>query len=125
MSELAERITSGPPKVSTREPGTSELVRGLGLWPATASVVGVVIGQGIFLVGSEVARAAGSADLSLAAWAIGGLLALCGTLCLAEFGAAIPRAGGMYAYLSRGPEACLISFSLCDNLYTPAHDRQF
>lgn len=102
MSELAERITSGPPKVSTREPGTSELVRGLGLWPATASVVGVVIGQGIFLVGSEVARAAGSADLSLAAWAIGGLLALCGTLCLAEFGAAIPRAGGMYAYLSRG-----------------------
>jgi len=88
--------------MSTREGNASELVRGLGLWSATAAVVGVVIGQAIFLVGSEVARDTGSAALSIAAWNVGGLLALCGALCLAELGAAMPRAGGMYAYLSRG-----------------------
>lgn len=95
-------VISGPSKIPIPERGASELIRGLGLWPATASVVGVVIGQAIFLVGSEVARAAGSAALSLAAWIIGGLLALCGALCLAELGAAMPRAGGIYAYLTRG-----------------------
>lgn len=88
--------------MSTREGNASELVRGLGLWSATAAVVGVVIGQAIFLVGSEVARDTGSAALSIAAWIVGGSLALCGALCLAELGAAMPRAGGMYAYLSRG-----------------------
>ena len=78
------------------------LVRGLGLWSATASVVGVVIGTAIFLVGSEVARDTRSAALSIAAWIVGGLLALCGALCLAELGAAMPCAGGIYAYLTRG-----------------------
>ncbi len=85
-----------------REGHASELVRGLGLWSATAVVVGSVIGQAIFLVGSEVARDTGSAALSIAAWIAGGLLALCGALCLAELGAAMPRAGGIYAYLTRG-----------------------
>src|SRR5215471_4104723 len=85
-----------------RERGASELVRGLSLWSATATVVGVVIGSAIFLVGSEVARDARSAALSLAAWILGGLLSLCGALCLAELGAAMPRAGGMYAFLARG-----------------------
>jgi APA family basic amino acid/polyamine antiporter len=102
MRELNEGIISGPSKISTYEGGASELVRGLGLWSATAAVVGVVIGQAIFLVGSEVARDTGSTALSIAAWIVGGLLALCGALCLAELGAAMPRAGGMYAYLNRG-----------------------
>lgn len=88
--------------MSTREGNASELVRGLGLWSATAAVVGVIIGTAIFLVGSEVARDTGSAALSIAAWIVGGLLALCGALCLAELGAAMPRAGGVYAYLNRG-----------------------
>jgi len=102
MRELTESVISGPSKISTREGDASALVRGLGLWPATAAVVGVVIGTAIFLVGSEVARAAGSAALSVAAWIVGGLLSLCGVLCLAELGAAMPRAGGIYAYLTRG-----------------------
>jgi amino acid transporter len=102
MRELNESVISGASEISTREHGASELVRGLGLWSATAAVVGVVIGQAIFLVGSEVARDTRSATLSIAAWIVGGLLALCGAFCLAELGAALPRAGGMYAYLNRG-----------------------
>jgi amino acid transporter len=87
---------------STRERGASELVRGLGLWSATAVVIGNIIGTAIFLVGSEVARDARSTGVSVAVWIVGGLLSLCGALCLAELGAAMPRAGGMYTYLTRG-----------------------
>ncbi|HDT13152.1 MAG TPA: amino acid permease, partial [Candidatus Aminicenantes bacterium] len=37
----------------------------------------------------------------LALWLIGGLIALCGALSYGELGAAIPHAGGEYAFLSR------------------------
>ncbi len=80
----------------------SDLVRGLGLWSATAIVIGDTIGTGIFLVTSDMARAVGSATLVFAAWIIGGLIVLFGAFCYAELGAAFPRAGGPYVYLSRG-----------------------
>src|SRR5215472_1976261 len=102
MRELSESVIFRPSEIATPVRGSAELVRGLGLWSTTAIVIGNVIGTAVFLVGSEAARAAGSAPLSLAAWIAGGLLALCGALCLAELGAAMPRAGGIYAYLTRG-----------------------
>jgi basic amino acid/polyamine antiporter, APA family len=78
------------------------LVRGLGLWPTTAIVIGNTIGTGVFLVASDMARAVGSATLALAAWILGGIVVLFGAFCYAELGAAFPRAGGPYVYLSRG-----------------------
>src|SRR5499425_3572795 len=102
MGQLTETVHSRASVMATGGADAPGLVRGLGLWSATAAVVGVVIGQGIFLVGREVARDTRSAALSIAAWIAGGLLALCGALCLAELGAAMPRAGGIYAYLTRG-----------------------
>jgi len=84
------------------ESGQSHLVRGLGLWAATAIVIGDTIGTGVFLVGSDMARAVGSAPLALAAWVLGGFIVLLGALCYAELGAAFPKAGGPYVYLSRG-----------------------
>src|SRR6516162_6952566 len=80
----------------------SALVRGLGLWSATAIVIGDTIGTGIFLVSSDMARAVGSATLVLAAWILGGLIVFLGAVCYAELGAAFPKAGGPYVYLSRG-----------------------
>jgi amino acid transporter len=80
----------------------SDLVRGLGLWSATAIVIGDTIGTGIFLVSSDMARAVGSATLVLAAWILGGLIVFLGAVCYAELGAAFPKAGGPYVYLSRG-----------------------
>jgi len=79
-----------------------ELVRGLGPWQATFVVVSTIIGTGVFLVASPMARAAGSTGLVLTTWLIGSVVVLCGTLCLAELGAALPAAGGQYVYLSRG-----------------------
>ena len=80
----------------------SALVRGLGLWSATAIVIGDTVGTGIFLVSSDMARAVGSTTLVLAAWILGGLIVLLGAFCYAELGAAFPKAGGAYVYLSRG-----------------------
>src|SRR5437899_908273 len=83
-------------------PEPSDLIRGLGLWSATAIVIGDTIGSGIFLVSSDMARAVGSARLVLTAWIIGGLIVLCGAFCYGELGAAFPGAGGPYVYLNRG-----------------------
>src|SRR5277367_6783371 len=82
--------------------GRLELVRGLGVWAASAIVVGTMVGTGIFLKPSQMAAEGGSVSVVYAAWIVGGLLSLFGALSFAELGAAIPEAGGQYAYLSRG-----------------------
>src|SRR5438552_1496602 len=92
-----------PESAVNRSPSNqSELIRGLGLWSATAIVIGDTIGTGIFLVSSDMARTVGSATLVFAAWIVGGLIVLFGAFCYAELGAAFPKAGGPYVYLSRG-----------------------
>jgi basic amino acid/polyamine antiporter, APA family len=79
-----------------------ELVRGLGAWASGAIVVGTMIGTGIFLKPAEMAREGHSISIVYAAWIVGGILSLFGALAYAELGAAIPEAGGEYAYLRRG-----------------------
>src|SRR5713101_4257518 len=79
-----------------------ELVRGLGPWAAMAIVVGTIIGTGIFLKPGEMAAVGGSVSVVYAAWIVGGVLTLFGALSFAELGAAMPEAGGQYAYLTRG-----------------------
>ena len=37
----------------------------------------------------------------LTLWAVGGVAALCGALCYAELGAALPRSGGEYHFLTK------------------------
>jgi basic amino acid/polyamine antiporter, APA family len=79
-----------------------ELVRGLGAWSSISIVVGIMIGTGIFLKPAEMAADAGSVSVVFAAWIVGGLLSLFGALAYAELGAALPEAGGEYAFLRRG-----------------------
>jgi APA family basic amino acid/polyamine antiporter len=62
-------------------------------------IVGNIIGMGIFTTAGLVAEALPHPQLVMAAWAIGGVLTLCGALTYAELGAALPRAGGEYVYL--------------------------
>ena len=78
------------------------LVRGLGLWSATAVVVGSMIGQSVFLVANDMARELGSVTKILSVWILGGVVVLVGSFCYAELGAAMPETGGDYVYLSRG-----------------------
>lgn len=75
------------------------LRRVLGPVDATCVVVGAIIGVGIFFTPSRVARVAGSAEIALLAWAVGGLIALCGALTFAELGMRYTNAGGQYEIL--------------------------
>jgi len=83
-----------------------ELVRGLGPWASSAIVVGTMIGTGIFLKPAEMAREGRFVSVVFAAWIVGAVLSMFGALSFAELGAAIPEAGGEYAYLRRafGPQ---------------------
>ncbi|MFQ5724598.1 MAG: APC family permease [Terriglobia bacterium] len=77
------------------------LIRGLGLVGSASVVVGTIIGTGIFLVPSSIARAVDSVGLVFLVWIVGGLLSLAGALSYAELGAAMPEAGGEYVFLRR------------------------
>ena len=74
------------------------LARGIGLFDATALVVGSMIGSGIFIVSAESARVLGSAGWLLAAWAIAGLLTMVAALSCSELAAMLPKAGGQYVF---------------------------
>ncbi len=77
-----------------------DLARQLGLFPATNIVIADMIGAGIFTTSGLLLLELGSPMLMIALWVGGGVLALCGALCYGALGAAMPRAGGEYAYLS-------------------------
>src|SRR3990172_6045066 len=77
------------------------LIRGLGLVGSASVVAGTIIGTGIFLVPSSIARQVDSVGLVFAVWVVGGLLSLAGALSYAELGAALPEAGGEYVFLRR------------------------
>lgn len=73
--------------------------RVLGPFDATMVVIGGIIGSGIFINPRLVAQSLDSTALVLAAWMVGGLVALCGAFAYAELGARFPKAGGQYVYL--------------------------
>lgn len=76
------------------------LRRALGPWSAVSIIMGTVIGSGIFLVPSDMVKAVGSPSTVFLVWIFGGVLSLFGALTYAELSAALPRAGGEYAYLT-------------------------
>ena len=74
-------------------------MRGLGVWDGVLLTVGSVIGTGIFLVSSDIAKVLPHGGMLLLVWLAGGLLSLTGALTYAELGAMFPRAGGIYHFL--------------------------
>ncbi|MFA6923496.1 MAG: amino acid permease [Bacteroidales bacterium] len=77
------------------------LLARIGIVTSTSFVVANMIGGGVF--GSLGYQLAGIHDMFsiMLLWIIGGLMALCGALCYGELGAAMPRSGGEYHYLSK------------------------
>src|SRR5664280_631401 len=71
----------------------------LGLFDSTMIVIGSMIGSGIFIVSSDIARSVGSAGLLLVVWLIAGVITLIAALSYGELAAMMPKAGGQYVYL--------------------------
>jgi APA family basic amino acid/polyamine antiporter len=76
-----------------------ELPRRLGMLDATAIVIGIVIGSGIFVLPNLIARNLPSASAILIMWVVTGVLSFFGALAYAELGAMLPSTGGQYVYL--------------------------
>jgi APA family basic amino acid/polyamine antiporter len=79
----------------------TELRRELGLLDATMINVGTMITSAIFIVPATVLAQVHNTSLAILAWVVGGVISLLGALSVAELSAAMPEAGGQYAYLSR------------------------
>ncbi|MFN0157342.1 MAG: APC family permease [Bacteroidota bacterium] len=84
---------------SSHDTAPNELRRELTLLDSTMVNVGTMIGSGIFLVPATIALYLNSSGLILLVWVFGGIVSLLGALSIAELGAAMPRAGGIYVYL--------------------------
>ena len=76
-----------------------QLARQLGLFGTTMAVMGGIIGAGIFINPWLVAQRVQTSELILAAWIVGGLIALAGGFIYAELAERLPVVGGQYAYL--------------------------
>jgi len=76
--------------------------RSVSLLQTIAVSVGITIGSGIFRVPATVAAQLPAPGAILLCWVLGGIIALCGALTVAELAAALPRSGGIFAYLLEG-----------------------
>ena len=100
---MAASTTNAAPK--------EELQRGFGLSTSTYVVIASMVGTGILISPGYMMVVLKNYPVIFGLWALGGLLAMCGALCVAEMAAALPRAGGEYVYLREayGPMPAFLS----------------
>jgi basic amino acid/polyamine antiporter, APA family len=80
-------------------PDVHGLLRRIGLLAATAITVGNIVGSGIFRSPHSVALQLDGLGIVIAAWVLGGLLSIAGSLVLAELAVLHPRTGGLYVFI--------------------------
>jgi APA family basic amino acid/polyamine antiporter len=73
--------------------------RRFGYWAGHFVVVGSMIGAGILTTSGYILRDTGNPVALLILWTLGGLLALCGAVTVAELATALPRSGGDYVFV--------------------------
>ena len=79
----------------------TEFKREIGVFGGVSIIGGIMIGSGIFYLGSYVLQRTGmNSGLALICWLIAGVISLFGGLCYAELGTAMPKAGGRLVYLN-------------------------
>ena len=92
---MQEKVTS---PAGADAPARPKLKRSLGLWMATALVIGNMVGSGVFGLPASLAS---TGPISLLAWGFTGVGALLLALVFANLGRAYPQTGGPYAYARR------------------------
>ncbi len=97
--------TSDAPAESARVP------QAYGPFLAAYLVISSMVGVGVLTTSGFTVASVGSNQLMIALWLVGGLVALCGALTVAELAAAIPQSGGDYIYLDAayGPLVAFLS----------------
>lgn len=102
MSATAKPVPPTPaaqPPSTAPPPSGAKLKRTMGLWMATALVVGNMIGSGVFLLPASLAAAAG--PISIVAWGFTGIGAMLLALVFARMSGVLPNTGGPYVYARR------------------------
>ena len=67
------------------------MVQSLGLFSSTALVIGSMVGSGIYIVDSDIARGTNSPALFLAAWIVTAIMTMIGALSYGELAAMMPQ----------------------------------
>ena len=80
---------------------TADARRRLGVPSLGAIVVANMIGAGVFTTSGFALADLGSPVRVMAAWALGGVIALLGALCYGALAARMSESGGEYLFLSR------------------------
>ena len=113
QTKMKEATVQTGAEKTTAAAGDEQLIRGVGLWGATALNMIDMIGVGPFITIPLIIAAMGGPQAMLG-WVLGAGLAICDGLIWSELAAAMPGSGGSYRYLNTiyGPKSLgrLMSF---------------
>lgn len=100
----SESISAGGPS------GTDHQPRKFGFWAAYFLVVASMVGAGILTSSGFTLHDTGNPAGLMVIWTLGGLLALCGTVTIAELATMMPKAGSDYLFVREafGREAGIV-----------------
>ncbi|WP_430611416.1 APC family permease [Enterococcus sp. DIV0876] len=79
----------------------SQLKKEISFFGALSTVMGTVIGAGVFFKAAAVVQQTQSTGLTLLVWLLAGFLTICGGLTVAELATAIPETGGPIRYIEK------------------------
>jgi basic amino acid/polyamine antiporter, APA family len=79
--------------------GNNQLKERVNLFDGISLVAGAMIGSGIFIVSSDIARNVGSPGWLMVVWAVTGVITIIGALSYGELASMMPDVGGQYVYL--------------------------
>lgn len=79
---------------------TNGMVKSVGIVTAMFTVVGTIIGGGVFFKPQAIyASTGGAPGLGIIGWIVAGIITLCAGLTVAELASTIPKTGGMIVYI--------------------------
>ena len=85
---------------STPESSSDGLKKNLGVGTALATVIGCVIGSGVFFKPQAIFTTTGGAPgMGVLAWLVVGIISICAALTFAEVAVLIPKTGGIVTYI--------------------------
>lgn len=79
----------------------NELKKTIGFMPAFMTVIGSVIGAGVFFKAAVIYKTTGTMSLGILAWVLAGVITICAGLTVAELAASIPEVGGMVVWIEK------------------------